>query len=510
MRRSLSLALAACALTLAAATSAAPDGDPAASPSPRTGPIELPDLGEPADASISPAEEAKISLQVAAQLFSGDYLLEDPEVVDYVNDLGWKLAGKSAAETAPFRFLVIADTRINAFAVPGGLIGTNAGLILASSNESELAGVMGHEQAHVTQRHLARTINDTRTANLATMALMLGAILAGSANPNFVLGALALGQGVNYQRQVNYTRSHEQEADRLGIQTMAAAGYDPEGMASFFAKLEVQSRLYGAGLPEILRTHPVNTSRIAEARARAARMPAYRGRDSAEYGMVRARTQVLMSGRPNEALEGFAAQRKAGDQSHAVSYGYALALYRLGLAADAEAALSPALSALPKQVNVNLLQARILLARERPAEAVALLKQQLAQNPKSAPVLFSYAQALLDVGKPEEARNLLLENEPAYANASERHRLLADAARQQGNIPETQFQMASLAESRGDLREAIGQLQAALRLSEMPDKDRIRLQAYRDEIVARVPRSQLQELDRQRRPVQSLHMGHAH
>jgi predicted Zn-dependent protease len=296
----------------------------------------------------------------------------------------------------------------------------------------------------------------------------------------------------------------------LGIQTMAAAGYDPEGMASFFAKLEVQSRLYGAGLPEILRTHPVNTSRIAEARARAARMPAHRGRDSSEYGMVRARTEVLMSSRPNEALESFAAKRKAGDQSHAVNYGYALSLYRSGLAADAEAVLSPVINALPKQVNVNLLQARILLARERPNEAVALLQKQMAQNPKSAPVLFSYAQTLLDVGKPDEARNLLLESEPAYANDSERHRLLADAARQQGNIPETQFQMASLAEARGNLREAIGQLQAALRLSEMPEKDRIRLQAYRDEIVARVPRSQLQELDRQRRPLQALHSGHGH
>jgi len=187
-----------------------------------------------------------------------------------------------------------------------------------------------------------------------------------------------------------------------------------------------------------------------------------------------------------------------------------LGLFRWGLAADAEAALSPALSALPKQVNVNLLQARILLARERPAEAVALLKQQLAQNPKSAPVLFSYAQALLDVGKPEEARNLLLENEPAYANASERHRLLADAARQQGNIPETQFQMASLAEAPGDLRQASDPIQAAPRPSEMPEQAPTRVQDCAREGVTPGPRSQLQELDRQRRPVQSLHMGHAH
>lgn len=478
-------------LGLSATLAAQAQGTPAA--------LDLPQMGEPADLTLSPGQEAKIGAEVAAELYGGDYLVEDPEVSDYINSVGWRLAAKGAATPVDFKFFVIGDPRINAFAVPGGLIGINAGLLLAADNDSELAGVMGHEQAHVTQRHLARTVSDTQNANLATWAAMIAAIIAGSANPDVVMGALAIGQGVNQQREVNYTRSHELEADRIGIHTMAEAGFDPEGMASFFAKLEQQSRLYGTGLPEFLRTHPVNTTRVAEARARAGSLPRPGHQDGPEFALMKARTQVLMADRANEAVEDFGRRLRAGNSAPEIRYGYAYALSRAGRAADALEVLAPALAALPRQVNLNLLQAELLAEAGRKAEGRSLLSKTFSLHPRYAPAVLAQAQALLDDGKPAEARLVLLSREQALGTRVETYRLLSEAARQLGNVAEAQFQIATYDLRRGDQRGALTQLDAGLRLVSLDPQDRARLSAMRQDLISRIPKNVLADLARDRR-----------
>src|SRR5690606_30792174 len=247
-----------------------------------------------------------------------------------ISTIGWKLAANSSTTPPPLTFFMIRDPRINAFALPGGYIGFNAGLVLAADSESEVAGVMGHELAHVTQRHLARTAEDTEVANIATWLAAIAAIIAGSADPDVVVGALSLGQTLAYQRQVSYTRAHEQEADRIGIQTMAKAGFDPFAITAFFQKLEQQSRLYGSGIPEILRTHPLNTSRISEAQARASELPHTRPAPSLQFALMQARARVLSAERPSLAVDHFAAKLDAGDDAIANRYGLALALSDLG------------------------------------------------------------------------------------------------------------------------------------------------------------------------------------
>ena len=459
--------------------------------------LDLPQLGEPADLVLSPAQEQKLGNEVAAELYSGDYLVEDPEISDYISSIGWRLAAKGAEAPTSFRFMVIGDPRINAFAVPGGLIGVNAGLLLAADNESELAGVMGHEQAHVTQRHLARTSNDTRTANVATWLATIAAIIAGSANPDLILGALAIGQSVNSQREVNYTRAHELEADRIGIRTMAEAGFDPEGMATFFAKLEQQSRLYGIGAPEFLRTHPVNTTRVSEARQRAAQMPKVLNRkDSIEFALMKARTQVVMSELPNDAVESFGQRVRSGDNSPAARYGYAYALSKVGRTDDALAALASVAMAMPRQANVNLLQADLLLAAKRSDEGRALLAKTVNLYPRYAPAVLAQAQALLDANQPADARQLLQSHDQALGTRLETYRLLSEAARAQNNVAEAQFQIAQYSAKRGDLRGALTQLDAGLRLSSINDQDRSRLIAMRQELISRIPRNQLADLAR--------------
>lgn len=488
------LAVATLLLTLFSAASAQGEAHSAAHTA-----IALPEMGEPADLTLSPSQEAKIGDQVAAELYRGDYQVQDVELVDYITSMGWKLAAKSPAATPNYRFFVIADPRINAFAVPGGVIGINAGLLLYADNESELAGVIGHEEAHVTQRHLARTVDDTRTANLATYAAVLAAIIAGSANPDVVFGALALGQSVNAQREINYTRAHESEADRIGIRTMALAGYDPEGMASFFSKLEQQSRLYNSQLPDILRTHPVNTNRIAEARERAAQMPKVVIKPNPEFALMKARAIVLMANSPTAAVDDMALRLAGSDSSTGTRYGYAYALFSAGRTEAAREALLPVVAALPRQLNVNLLQAQILLTLGQKDEGLALLEKMTQLNPRSAPALIIYARALLDASKPLEARQLLLAHEQAHGTVPETHRLLSEASTMLKNTGDAQFEMSNYELARGDLRAALTRVDAGLRLSTLGEQERLRLQAQRTQLIARIPKNVLADLARDQR-----------
>lgn len=461
--------------------------------------VILPELGEPADLTLSPAQEAKIGDEVAAELYRGGYDLDDVELSDYINSMGWKLAAKGAVNPPKFRFFVIGDPRINAFAVPGGVIGINAGLLLYADNESELAGVIGHEQAHVTQRHLARTANDTSTANLATYAAILAAIIAGSGNPDVILGALAVGQTVNYQREVNYTRQHESEADSIGIRTMAEAGYDPEGMATFFSKLEQQSRLYNSQLPDILRTHPVNTARIAEARARAAQTPKVTLKPNPEFALMKARTIVLMASTPSAAVDDMAARLHSRDKSLGTQYGYAFALFNAGRASEALTALAPVVTALPRQTNVSLLQAQLLQATGRRDEALALFEKTTALNPRSAPAVILHARALLDANKPQQARQLLLGFDPAHGELPEQHRLLSEGSRLLKNTGDAQFEMSNYELARGDLRAALTQVDAGLRLSSLSEQERQRLESQRSQLISRIPKRVLSDLARDQR-----------
>ncbi len=461
--------------------------------------IDLPQLGNPADLSLSPAEEAKIGAEVVGEMYQYDYIVDDPEITEYLSSVGWKLAAAdSSSPTAPdFNFYLIADNRINAFALPGGYIGFNAGTILAAENESELAGVLGHEESHVTQRHMARQAGDTKVADIATWIGVLAAIIAGSGNPNVILGALGVGQGINYQRQVSYTRGNELEADRFGIRKLAAAGYDPMGMATFFGRLDQQTRLYGSHLPEILLTHPVNTTRIAEATERAAQFGPRKVKDSVEFTLMKVRTQVLAADTPNEAQGHFAGEIAAGHDTPENHYGYAMALSQQGLNDEALKALKPALDAYPRQINVLLMQANILVGVGRVKDAMDAFNRGLNAYPRYAPAILEYAEALINTGKPDEARQILLSHDQALGTRVETFRLLATAARNSGNIAEAQYQQSEYLYRRGDLRGAVEQLNAGLRVASINGDERARLMARRQELLNTIPAAELAKLQKQ-------------
>ncbi|MGH8455739.1 MAG: M48 family metalloprotease [Stenotrophobium sp.] len=451
--------------------------------------IDLPRLGDPADNAMSPAQERELGSEVVAELYANDYVVEDPELEDYVNTIGYKLVSHSVTQPLwPMTFFVVADDRINAFALPGGFIGINIGTLLAAANESELAGVMGHELAHVTQRHIARAEEDTKVANALTWAAVLAAILAGSvANPNLVIGAIGAGQAINYQRQVNYTRAHEQEADRIGIQTMAAAGFDPNGMANFFIRLEQQTRLYGGRLPEILLTHPLNTTRIAEARARIAELPKITHKDSMDFSLLQARARVMSVDRESQATDYFGGELGAGHDTPAVRYGYAYALLQLSRIDEAQKVLQPTLEQFPHQAQIALLHAHLQLAAQQTAPSLASYAEVIKLYPRYAPAILDYADALITAGQPDKARQLLLSSQTIVGTRMLFSKLLAEAARDMGNNPESAYQMANYLYLRGDDGNALAQLDAGLRLPNLSGQDKARLIARRQEIRARLP-----------------------
>ena len=207
---------------------------------------ELPDFGSPADALLNKTREGQLGRSVMMQLYNAGVVVDDPLLTEYIQSIGSHIASHANNGSHRFRFFVVEDSRINAFAMPGGYIGVHTGLILATENESELAGVLAHEVSHVTQRHIARSLYDSQRTSIMTMAAMLAAALLGAAADlpgDAMIGVVSASQAAAAQRQINYTRSNEHEADRVGIDVLAAAGYDPNAMASFFEKLSRRSSL---------------------------------------------------------------------------------------------------------------------------------------------------------------------------------------------------------------------------------------------------------------------------
>ena len=196
---------------------------------------DLPDMGNPVDAIITRGDEYRIGMTVMRQLREQGQILEDPEISEYIQALGSRIAAQATDDGNRFTFFVMRDPAINAFALPGGFIGVNQGLLLATKSESELASVLAHEIAHVTQRHIARSIRAAGRQSLATTAMVIAGILLGAVGGGDVAqAAIAIAQGTAAQQQINYTRSNEQEADRVGISYLAAAGFDPNAMPAFF------------------------------------------------------------------------------------------------------------------------------------------------------------------------------------------------------------------------------------------------------------------------------------
>lgn len=426
--------------------------------------ISLPDIGDSGTQVLSGEQERRIGEDVVRNLRRSGHLLDDPLVNQYLNSLGYRLAAGEAATDYDFNFFLVNASDLNAFALPGGFIGVHYGLILAAERESELAAVLAHEIAHITQRHHMRRYTQAQGSSLKMTAALIAAVLLGSQNHKVGEAAMASMAAEAAQSQVDFTRANEQEADRVGINLLADAGFDPHSMPAFFERLQQNSRLYGPDVPEFLRTHPVTSSRIADSRSRANRYPEREPADDLHYELMRARLQALTADNPREARGIFEANLEAGahQREEAARYGLALAHIESGTYDTARTILQNLLEDDPQRIAYVVALAQAEMGRGETGQALALYARHLDLMPGNPPLTYYYAEALLQAGHAKRARGLLQDfvrnrpRSPAY------YRLLARAEGEAGNPADAHAAMAEHHYLNGDLRPAINQLRLAL------------------------------------------------
>ncbi len=445
----------------------------------------LPDLGSSANAVLSRADEYQIGRMVVRDLRSQNLLLDDPETADYLQSLGERIGVEAQEGEQKLTFLTVRDRSINAFALPGGFVGVHTGLILLTSSESELAGVMAHEIGHVVQRHMARAAQADGRIGLTSIATTLGAVLIGivTGSPDAALGLISLGQATSMQQQINFTRMEEHEADRVGVGFLAAAGFDPNGMTDFFSTMMREHGVGDDDLPALLLSHPVDSVRIAEARARVASMPSVPRRpDSATYPYIRERLRVVASPPEADLRRYFEGMRAADPDNPALQYGAALAEIRSGSAAAAVGLLKPLVAAQPQLPLLHIALAQAQLAARQQDKAIATFEHGLMLAPRNVPLSVRYAETLLTLGSAKKAHQLLLDLFNIVPPTPEQIRLIALAASAAGDTGDAYYYMGELHIANGDLMLATTQLDLALAAPEITAVQRKRFIARRDEI----------------------------
>jgi predicted Zn-dependent protease len=454
----------------------------AATPAPAQ--IRLPDFGDSSETAFSAAAEEAVGREFMARLRATTTIIEDPEVVEYVESLGYRLSAAGERHGIGFHFFVVQDEAINAFAAPGGWVGINSGLVIATDSESELASVMAHEIAHVTQRHIARSVELSERNSIAALAGLLAAIAIGTQNSEAGRAAAAAVMGSQAQSAIDFTRRNEKEADRVGMQLLDAGGFDPSAMATFFEKLQSASRYYRRP-PEFLSTHPVTTSRIAESRDRAAQLGYRQITDSRRYRMVRAKLRVMETRDPATLETTLRSEigRNAPAPSPGLRYGLALLHARTGKLDHARRGLEALLAEEPDEVPVHMALAEVIIASGNEREALAILDDAWRLRPDNRLVARTYVGALLKVGRHDRALSVLAEYRRLGAPDAEMLRQEAMALEATGRTAESQATLAEHFYRRGQLDLAIHQLTLASRHPENDFYRASRIEARLEEML---------------------------
>jgi predicted Zn-dependent protease len=428
---------------------------------------ELPDLGDVSQSAITPAQERRLGESIMRQIRSDPAYLDDAEVSDYLNAIGYRLVGNSPDPAGPFEFFCILDGSVNAFALPGGFVGVHSGLLLTAQSESELASVLSHEIAHVTQKHIARLIAGQQKAGLASMAALAVAILAARSNSDVSQAAIVGAQAGMIQSQLNFTREHEREADRIGLQILDKSGFDVHTMPVFFERLQKATRVYESNAPSYLRTHPVTYERIADVQGRIQGMPFRQVPDGIEFLLVRARL-TAMEGNPRDAAANFTRllnERKFSSEP-AARYGLVVALLRAGDFPRARKELASLQVLKARSPMIDALAAQTLVAGGEVEKGLAAYREALRANPGRRALSYGYADALINARRANEALGFLsskLESSTpdprlyelqarGYAATGKRmqqHRALAEAYALRGNLPGA-IEQLHIAQKAGD------------------------------------------------------------
>ena len=378
----------------------------------------LPDLGGAGDAELTPQVERRLGESLVREMRRDPQFIDDPEVSEYLGSVGARLTHAMSGTRHDFEFFGVRDAAINAFALPGGFVGVHTGLMNAAESESELASVLAHEVAHVTQRHIARMLGQQKQMQLPVLAALAAALLLGRSRPDLAAGASAAVQAGAASAQLSYSREFERDADRVGLQALAEAGYDARAMAAFFEKMQRAQRVADDGtLPGYLRTHPVTTERIADAQNKVGSLPYKQHVDSPEFHYVRAKLRAE-AGDAQDAVAHFersVRERRYANES-AARYGLVSALLRARRAQDAGAEMARLRAGGAAGPMLDTLEARVRQANGDAAGAQTLLAQARARHPHSRPLLYAHVAALQNASRDREAARILDDAVRAYPN----------------------------------------------------------------------------------------------
>lgn len=432
---------------------------------PPVGADNLPELGDVASNDLSLATEKRIGQQIMHEIQSRDMAyLDDPDVETYLNQLGGRLVAVSSDPGMGFFFFPINDPSINAFAMPGGFIGVHAGLMLAAESESELAGVLAHEISHVTQRHIARQVYQSKKLSIASMVAIGLALLAAQSSTQGAAAAIAGTQAGFLSAQLAFSRDFERESDRLGFEILRKSGYDVRGMSAFFGRLQKAVRLYENNATAYLRTHPLSGERMSDMQNREVGVPYRQVVDSPDFQLVRAKLRA-MRGLPVEAVRDFSGLLK--DQKYpseaAARYGLAFAYYRAQDWSAAERELLAARRLKGGSAMLERLLAETRLAQGETQAGLAVYREAMLRFPLNMGLIYGYGTALIKARRFDESLRFaesLLQNYPADVRL---HRMRAESFAGQGRRAPQHQALGEAFALQGQTSAAVEQLQLAQR-----------------------------------------------
>ncbi len=437
----------------------------------------LPQMGEPVDQRLSPHEERVIGKEFMRQARFSLPVIVDTELNEYIQLLGERLLTGVNGSDYPFTFFLLNENTVNAFAVPGGYIAINSGLINTFQTEGQLASVVAHEIAHVTQRHHARAYSNQGNSALTTAATIIAAILIGQQSPEAGQAALMTGIGLSQQSQINYTRSNEYEADRIGIDILIDAGFSSVNMAEAFDILKQNSSLNSGGLElEYLRTHPLNENRIAEARSRADLEKDSGETNSLSFALFRTRLNILTASDLAQLRIRYAVKVKKTGTPVNVVYGLALIDTLAGKHTRANEQLAMLPEAAKQDYFVQLLKAKVEYFSGSRPDAIASMQDLIALNPSRFSVVSQLAGLLSNSDKLVEAYDVLTQyTRRVLTHNPDVYKQLADVQQKRGERTSSHEFLATFYEENGSHREAVQQLEIALRNVENGSNEELRI-----------------------------------
>ncbi|CAK9885596.1 MAG: Beta-barrel assembly-enhancing protease [Candidatus Erwinia impunctatus] len=419
----------------------------------------LPEIGTTAGSTLTISQEMLMGDFYVRQLRSSTPLINDPLLNNYINQLGKRMVAHAWSVKTPFHFFLIDNDQLNAFAFFGGNVVLHSALFRYTDNESQLASVMAHEISHVTQRHLARAMEEQRRSAPLTWAGALGSILLAMANPQAGIAALTGTLAGTQQNIISFTQQNEQEADRIGIQVLQRAGFDPEAMPDFLQKLADQSR-FASKPPEILLTHPLPDSRLSDIRNRANKMKSIVVQSPLDFYLAKVRILGMYSRGQNQLTDELLNNWQRGNvrEQNAATYGKAVQNLQKRNFAAAKNLLTPLLNAAPDNIWYLDLMTDIGIGLKQPEQAITRLQASKSPHPV---IQLNLANALVEAGKPAEASKILWRYTWRYKDDPNGWALLAKASADQHiNDEELAARAESLALT-GQLDQAIRCLSSA-------------------------------------------------